>query len=355
MPHTLEPKAKGEDLIRNLKSMLPQELATWLEASGYPKYRAKQIFGWIHKAGVTSTEEMSNLPRELRSFLVEHSFLTTGSVETRQNSEDGSSKLLIAWPDGQAVETVLLPQRERLAICLSTQVGCAMGCAFCATGKGGYRRQLTSSEIVEQVRLAENIAGRAATNLVYMGMGEPLANFDHTIRSIELLNHPLGRNLGMRHITISTCGLVPQIEKLGELGWQVVLAISLHAARDELRSELMPINKKYPLSKLIPTCQRYAKDTSRRVTFEYALIEGINDGEGDARALGNLLRGWLCHLNLIPLNQVPGLPYRPCSQSEIRVFANKIERMGIPVTVRASMGQDVAAACGQLRGGRYLG
>lgn len=332
--------------------MLPQELAAWLVASGYPKYRAKQVFGWIHKTGVSSTDEMSNLPRELRSFLKDHSFLTIGSVQAQHKSKDGSSKLLIAWPDDQVVETVILPQRERLSLCLSTQVGCAMGCAFCATGKGGFERQLTSSEIIEQVRLAESVAQRPATNLVYMGMGEPLANFDQTIRSIELLNHPQGRNLGMRHITISTCGLVPQIERLGELGWQLVLAISLHAARDDLRSELMPINKKYPLAKLIPACKRYAKDTGRRVTFEYALIAGVNNGERDARALGNLLQGWLCHLNLIPLNPVPGLPYRPCSPSEIREFANKIERMGIPVTVRASLGQDVAAACGQLGGGR---
>lgn len=339
-------------MILDLKSMLPEELESWLAEYGYPKYRAKQIFGWIHKQGVNSVQEMSNLPKDLRKLLAEKAALTTGSIQDRSRSQDGSQKLLIEWEDGQAVETVLLPQGGRFTICLSSQVGCAMGCAFCATGKGGFARQLTGGEIVEQVRLAETTEGRPATNLVFMGMGEPLANFEQTIQAIKLLNHPLGRNVGMRHITISTCGLVPQIQRLEELGWQLVLAVSLHAATDELRTQLMPINKKYPLSKLIPACRSYANVTGRRVTFEYALIRGVNDGEKEIRALVKHLRGWLCHLNLIPLNQVPGLPFKPCSPVEVREFAKKLEKQGIAVTVRASLGSDVAAACGQLAGGR---
>lgn len=334
--------------------MLPEELEDRLTELGYPKYRAEQIFHWIHKQKVDSFAQMTNLPEALRSILTEKATLTIGTVEEHHRSRDGSQKLLIAWPDGKAVETVLLPSDGRFTICLSSQVGCAMDCAFCATGKAGFTRQLSAGEIVEQVRLAEAIEGRPASNLVFMGMGEPLANFDETIRAIRLLNHPLGRNFGMRHITISTCGMVPQIQRLGELGWQLVLAVSLHAARDELRSTLMPINKKYPLSRLMDACKAYANNTGRRVTFEYAPIRGVNDSEKDLKALSKLLRGWLCHLNLIPLNKVPGSPFQPCSPGEVREFAKKLEKQGIAVTVRASLGQDVAAACGQLAGGKNV-
>lgn len=330
--------------------MLPGELEKWLVELGEPKYRAQQVFSWLHKQGADDVAQMTNLPQRLKKIIAPH--LQFGTVEAAHTSKDGSEKLLIRWADGALVETVILPQNKRLTICLSTQVGCAMGCGFCATGQSGFTRQLSAGEIAEQVRLAERKAGRSATNLVFMGMGEPLANYENTIRSIRILNHPQGRNIGMRQITISTCGLVPQIRHLGQLRLQLVLAVSLHAATDSLRSRLMPINDKYPLTELIPACREYAAITGRRVTLEYALIEGVNDGKGDFAALVQLLRGWPCHLNLIQLNPVEGISYRPASIQKLRTFAQQLSAQNIAVSVRASMGKDVAAACGQLRGRR---
>ncbi|NLC45802.1 MAG: 23S rRNA (adenine(2503)-C(2))-methyltransferase RlmN [Firmicutes bacterium] len=330
--------------------MLPGELEKWLVELGEPKYRAQQVFSWLHKQGADDVAQMTNLPQRLKKIIAPH--LQFGTVEAAHTSKDGSEKLLIRWADGALVETVILPQNKRLTICLSTQVGCAMGCGFCATGQSGFTRQLSAGEIAEQVRLAERKAGRSATNLVFMGMGEPLANYENTIHSIRILNHPQGRNIGMRQITISTCGLVPQIRHLGQLRLQLVLAVSLHAATDSLRSRLMPINDKYPLTELIPACREYAAITGRRVTLEYALIEGVNDGKGDFAALVQLLRGWPCHLNLIQLNPVEGISYRPASIQKLRTFAQQLSAQNIAVSVRASMGRDVAAACGQLRGRR---
>lgn len=336
--------------MQDLKGMLPIELAKWLTAAGFPRYRGEQVFGWLQKQGATEFEELINLPKKLRQFLAAESFITTGAIERTVEAPDGTKKLLLRFADGAAVETVLLPHKDGLTICLSTQVGCAMGCAFCATGQGGLERQLLASEIVEQVRLGEQVAGTAAKHLVYMGMGEPLANYRETLRSIQLLNHPLGRNIGMRQITISTCGLVPQIEKLAQEQLQLVLAISLHGATDETRGRLMPINQRYPLAQLIPAAKNYAEKTSRRVSFEYAPIRGVNDSREEIRTLGKLLRGWLCHLNLIPLNSVAGSPFQPLNKGELQEFAKQTRALGINTTIRSSLGGEVAAACGQLRG-----
>ncbi|HBG09906.1 MAG: 23S rRNA (adenine(2503)-C(2))-methyltransferase RlmN [Limnochordia bacterium] len=336
---------------RHIAGLFPEEIGRQLADGEIPAYRTRQVFAWLHKHAAASFREMENLPRDLIARL-EKAFHSVWPLElvTRRISTDGTEKYLFALRGGGAVETVLLPEEKRQTICISTQVGCAMNCSFCATGKGGFERNLSAGEIVAQVLFVQNrlkAEGKVLSNIVYMGMGEPLANYDAVLRSVRLINHPQGLDMGARRLTISTCGLAPQIRSLAEEGLQVNLAVSLHAADDHDRSAMMPINKVYPLEELLAACDYYTTQTNRRISYEYALISGINDGPEQARRLGELLRGRLCHVNLIPINPV-GPEKRPSGQ-RIAQFARVLERAGIPVSIRKERGTDIEAACGQLR------
>ncbi|WP_461370664.1 dual-specificity RNA methyltransferase RlmN [Candidatus Darwinibacter acetoxidans] len=321
------------------------------QLDGVPAFRARQIFTWLHKHAVGSFRHMHNLPQDLIKLLEEvYQQVWPLELVTTRVSTDGTEKYLFALSDGGAVETVLLPEEDRQTLCISTQVGCAMNCSFCATGRSGYERNLTAGEIVAQVLYVQHrlrAEGKTLSNIVYMGMGEPLANYEAVLKSARLLNHPLGLNLGARRLTISTCGLAPQIRDLAEEDLQINLAVSLHAVEDGYRSEIMPINKRYPLGELLAACDYYTQRTNRRISYEYALISGFNDHPQHAEELGKLLQGRLCHVNLIPINPV-GKEERPTAQ-RIAAFAQVLERMRIPVSIRKERGTDIEAACGQLR------
>jgi len=339
-----------------LLDMTSAQLAEWLASLGEPSFRVAQIRRWVYRSLVTDFAEMYNLPKALRERLAEMACLGTMKPLREVVSKDGlTRKVLFELRDGQTIESVLMHYNKRHTVCLSTQVGCAIGCPFCATGQSGFVRNLTSGEIVEQVlhfaRLLKG-EGEKITNVVFMGMGEPLANYEATWQAIETLNVPDGFGLGARRITISTVGLVPGIERLSRERLQIGLAVSLHAAEDALRDQLVPINKRYPLSELIRACWDYVKRTRRRISFEYALIAGINDSLGHARRLAELLRGLLCHVNLIPLNPTAECPYRPSPRKRILAFQAELDRLGIANTLRVARGLDIQAGCGQLRGQR---
>jgi len=362
-----------------LLDLTTTQLAEWLASWGEPSFRTAQIRRWIYRSLVTDFAEMSNLPKVLRERLAEMAYLgTMKPLREIVSSDSLARKVLFELRDDQTIESVLMyyndafacgaegrarakPATERASalrrhtICISTQVGCAVGCPFCATGQGGFVRNLTPGEIVEQVlhfaRLLKK-EGAKVNNVVFMGMGEPLANYEATWQAIETLNAPDGFGLGARCITVSTVGLVPGIERLSRERLQVGLAVSLHAAEDALRDELVPINKRYPLSELMQACRDYVERTRRRISFEYALIDGINDSLGHARRLARLLRGLLCHVNLIPLNPTAECPYRPSPQKRILAFQAELDRLGIANTLRVARGLDIQAGCGQLRGQR---
>lgn len=335
----------------DLAGFFPTEIAKWLKEYQIPSFRAQQIFHWIHRQAVISFQEMSNLPADLIR-LLEKQFITPLplTIALTRTSSDGTEKYLFSLTDGHTLETVLIPDKERQTVCVSSQVGCAMGCSFCATGQAGFVRHLSAGELAGQVLWVENLLRKrslAVTNVVFMGMGEPLANYDAVLKSIRLLNTPAGLNLGMRRFTLSTCGLVPQILKLAREGLPLNLAISLHATTDNLRSQIMPINKRFPLAELFSACRSYQEKTGRRISFEYALIRDFNDDLKAARELTNLLSGLLGHVNLIPVNPVGG--EEPPEARKIAEFARVLENSSIPVTVRKERGADIEAACGQLR------
>jgi len=336
-----------------LLDLTSTQLADWLASWGEPSFRAAQIRRWAYRSLVTDFAEMSNLPKALRERLAEMACLGTMEPLKEMVSKDGlAHKVLFELRDGQTIESVLMHYNKRHTVCLSTQVGCAIGCPFCATGQGGFVRNLTPGEIVEQVlhfaRLLKT-EGAKVNNVVFMGMGEPLANYEATWQAIETLNAPDGFGLGARRITISTVGLVPGIERLSRERLQVGLAVSLHAAEDALRDELVPINKRYPLDELMRACRDYVERTRRRISFEYALVDGINDSLGQARRLARLLRGLLCHVNLIPLNPTAECPYRPSPRKRVLGFQAELDRLGIANTLRVARGLDIQAGCGQLR------
>ncbi|HHY15863.1 MAG TPA: 23S rRNA (adenine(2503)-C(2))-methyltransferase RlmN [Firmicutes bacterium] len=336
----------------DLTGLFCDELAQWLQSKGFAAYRAKQLFDWIHRRVCVRFQDMGNLPKDLIALLqAECESPLPLEERTRQKSRDGTEKYLFALKDGAAVETVLIPEDERRTVCISAQVGCAMGCSFCATGLSGFTRNLSAGEIVGQVLWVENRLrgeGSSITNVVYMGMGEPLANYRAVLKSLRLLNDPLGLNLGARRLTISTCGLVPEIKRLAQEELQVNLAISLHAAHNRQRTEIMPINKRYPLEELLAAARYYTERTGRRISFEYALIKDFNDGAADAHRLRDLLSGLLCHVNLIPVN--PVVDARRPAAAEIKAFAEILAAGQIPVSIRKERGSDIDAACGQLRG-----
>ena len=324
--------------------MTPQEIAGLMAELEQPAYRADQIFGWLHKQHATTFAAMENLPLSLRSKLEENCRIPTVTpVEKLVSNRDGTIKFLSETHDSTFIESVLMSYKHGNSICISTQAGCRMGCKFCASAETGLERNLTAGEYCAQVYNATDVKG-----IVLMGCGEPLDNYDATLRFIELITHPKGMNIGQRHITLSTCGLVPEILKLAEEKLQITLAISLHASDDDTRQVLMPIAKKYPIKELIPACRNYAEKTRRRLTFEYALTKGINSSPSHALALAKLLKGLLCHVNLIPINKARG-GFSPTPRKEIEAFANILEENRIPSTIRRSLGSDVNAACGQLR------
>jgi 23S rRNA (adenine2503-C2)-methyltransferase len=323
------------------------ELQEYCTGLNQPAFRGKQIAGWLYNKGVSTVEEMSNLSKPLRTLVSETSTLSRSRVVTETPTSDGVLKLLLEMSDGNRIETVVLPYTDRLTVCVSTQVGCAAGCEFCASAGLGLIRDLTAGEIVDQVLTAQSCAGKRVTNVVYMGVGEPLFNYDNVVKSIRLLIDEVG--IAARHITVSTVGVTPRIVRLAREKLQVTLAVSLHAPHDDLRRELMPLAAKYPLKDLLAACQIYANTTGRRVTAEYLLLAGVNDSIADARELAILLKGLLCNVNLIPYNPVEGIGYKRPAASRIANFRKTLELADIPVTQRFERGDSVMAACGQLR------
>ncbi len=329
-----------------------EELAAWLAGLGAPSYRAGQIMRWVYRKGARTFAEMTDLPEDLREALSRAAVIGRPEVAAVQRETDGSTaKLLLRLADGETVETVLLRHDYGVSVCVSSQVGCAMGCRFCASTRGGLVRNLTAGEMLGQVLEAQEAAGegRRVSHAVVMGTGEPLANLEAVLRFLRLLHARDGLGMSYRNMTVSTAGLVPEMGRLAEEKLPLTLAVSLHAPNDRLRSRLMPVNRRYSLSQLIPACDAYARTTGRRVTFEYALIAGVNDGPEEARELTRLLQGLLCHVNLIPLNEVPESGFERSSPGRVEQFRSILAEAGIPVTVRREMGTEIEAACGQLR------
>jgi len=330
----------------SLAGMFPEELETLVTGWGEPAYRGRQVFEWVHRRGVIDPSGMTNLPRTLRDRLA-----STGSEEVRRlSSADGlTSKLLLRFHDGQEIEAVEMnTDTGRKTVCVSTQAGCAMGCVFCVTGQFGFARNLDAGEVMEQV-LRFNSPERPVTNVVFMGMGEPLANYDQTLRAIRLMIHARGMRLGARRITVSTSGVVPAMHRLADEGLQVGLAVSLHSPGDELRSELMPINRRWPVGEVVAAADHYAARSGRRVSYEYTLMAGVNDSDALADDLAELLRGRLCHVNLIPLNPNEDLSLHAPTAERALAFETRLRQAGIAATIRVNRGRDILAACGQLR------
>ena len=331
----------------DIKSMTLEEITALLREMGEPTFRGKQVFTWLHR-GVTSFDEMSNLSKGLRQKLAQRCYITVPQVERKQVSQlDGTIKYLWKLADGNCIETVLMQYHHGNTVCISSQVGCRMGCAFCASTIAGKVRDLTPSEMLDQVLFTQLDAGREISNIVLMGIGEPLDNRDTVLRFLELINHPDGMNIGMRHISLSTCGVVPGIDYLAELNLQLTLSVSLHAPDSETRSQIMPINHAYDVEELFAACHRYFKKTGRRISFEYAMINGVNDHDWQADLIAKRLRGMPGHVNLIPLNDVVESPFKPSQR--ISAFQKRLESHGITATVRRSLGGDIDASCGQLR------
>lgn len=336
------------DLIP-INSLRFEELERKLTELGLPRYRAGQIFRWL-TLGVTSFDEMTDIGKDLRAKLAEVFYIEKLEIITKQESrQDGTIKYLFGLRDGNSIESVLMQYKHGNSICISTQAGCKMGCVFCASFEKGRTRNLTAGEILLQVINAQKDSGRKISNIVLMGTGEPLDNYDNVMAFLDLVSHEKGLNIGMRHISLSTCGLVPRIYDLGEQKRQLTLSISLHAPNDELRSTLMPVNRRYDVHTLIKACRDYFDRTGRRISFEYAMIAGVNDTRECALQLCELLRGFHCHINLIPLNHVEGSPLKPSKKEDLQAFQSLLESRRFTVTVRRHLGNDIDASCGQLR------
>lgn len=333
----------------DIKSMLPEEIEAALVKIGEPKYRAKQVFTWLSR-GVRSFDEMSDLPKKLRIALEESFFVTSPQPIRKQVSQiDGTVKYLWELSDGNAVETVVMSYQHGNTVCISTQVGCRQGCAFCASTIGGLVRNLEPSEMLDEVLFSQIDSGLPISNIVLMGIGEPLDNYDHVVKFLKLVNHPDGMNIGMRHISLSTCGLTEKIDKLADLNLQLTLSISLHAPDDETRSKLMPVNRGRGVDELVSACKRYFKRTGRRISFEYAMIDGVNDTPKHARLLAQKAKSCGAHVNLIPLNHVEEREFKPSTTENLKSFVKILEENEVNATVRRKLGGDVEASCGQLR------
>ncbi|MDD7674003.1 MAG: 23S rRNA (adenine(2503)-C(2))-methyltransferase RlmN [Oscillospiraceae bacterium] len=333
----------------NLRSLTLAELADLLKTMGQPAFRAKQVFTWLHR-GIRSFDEMTDLPKTLRAALAEeYPLYTPQAVRRQESARDGTVKYLWRLSDGNCVETVLMRYHYGNTVCISTEVGCRMGCAFCASTLGGLVRRLEPAEMLDQVLFTQLDSGLPISHIVLMGIGEPLDNFDNVLKFLENVNSPLGLNISMRHISLSTCGLVPKIDALAEKKLQLTLSVSLHAPNNSVRDTIMPVNRAYPMEELIAACRRYYQATSRRISFEYAMIDGVNDTPAAARELLEKMRGLPAHFNLIPLNRVEESPLRPSSRAAVAEFQRILEQGGIPATVRRTLGGDIDASCGQLR------
>ena len=333
----------------NLKSLTQTELAEVFKNMGQPAFRAGQVYGWLQK-GIYGYDEMTNVPKSLRTVLEERYPLCPPKVVRRQESKkDGTIKYLWQLHDGNCVETVLMRYHYGNTVCISTEVGCRMGCAFCASTLGGLVRKLEPFEMLDQVAFTQRDSGLPISHIVLMGIGEPLDNFENVMRFLELVNSEQGLNISMRHISLSTCGLVPKIDQLAAKKLQLTLSVSLHAPNDEIRRTIMPVSRACPIEELLDACRRYYAATSRRISFEYAMIQGINDRPQDARELLRRLKGLPAHFNLIPLNHVEESPLKPSTRADVAAFQKLLEDGGIPATVRRTLGGDIDASCGQLR------
>lgn len=335
--------------LQDMKSMTLDEIKTDFAADGQPAFRALQIYKWLHR-GVASFDEMSDLSKAFRLNLFQKYYIANAVIEKKLESKiDGTIKYLLRLNDGEYVESVLMNYHHGYTICISTQVGCKMNCAFCATGKSGFSRDLTASEMLAQIQTAQNDIGIRISNVVMMGMGEPLDNYDNMLRFLELVTSDDGINIGMRHISLSTCGIVDKIYDLAEKKLQLTLSISLHAPNDDIRSKTMPVNLKWGVDELLKACHHYSQLTGRRISFEYAMINGVNDSDDCAKELAERLKGTLSHVNLIPVNNVNGVNFQKSSLDRLQRFSRILSIKGITVTVRRTLGSDINASCGQLR------
>jgi len=335
--------------MKNIKDYNIEELKKELVSLNEKPYRAEQIFKWIFVENVTSFDEMTNLSLDLRNKLKENFDLHVFNIIQKQESKDGTKKYLFDVLDGNAIESVLMSYHHGYSICVSSQIGCKMGCKFCASTGINFIRSLTSGEIVEQILAVEQDTGVRISNVVFMGIGEPLDNYENVVNAIRIINNPKGLNIGARHISVSTSGLVPKIYKLAEENIQCTLSISLHATNNEKRSSMMPVNNSYPIQELIQACKDYIEKTNRRISFEYALAKDNNDNLEDAKELVKLLKGMLCHVNLIPINKIENGAYSKSSNENIMKFRDYLNDHGIVATIRRELGSDIDAACGQLR------
>ena len=336
-------------LKNNIKNYNLEELQEIVENLGEKKYRAEQIFNWIYKENVTSFDDMANLPLSLREKLKENYDLHIFKIITKQESKDGTKKYLFDILDGNAIESVLMEYKHGYTICVSSQVGCKMGCKFCASTGVKFARSLEAGEIVEQLQAVERDTGIKISNVVFMGIGEPLDNFENVLKAISLINNQKGINIGARHISISTSGIVPKIYELADKDLQCTLSISLHSASNEKRSAMMPINNAYNIEELMKACRYYIQKTNRRISFEYALAKENNDNLEDAKELVKLLKGMLCHVNLIPINKIENGKFNKSTNENIMKFRDYLNSHGIVATIRRELGSDIDAACGQLR------
>ena len=332
-----------------ISSQTRPQLAQTLAALGQPAFRAGQIYRWLHQKQVTEFSAMTDQPKALLKTLEEQYYIAAPAIRRRQQSRDGTVKYLFALEDGNCIETVVMRYKYGNTVCLSTQVGCRMGCRFCASTQAGRVRNLEAGEIAAQLYAAQRDIRERISHIVLMGIGEPLDNFDNVMDFLTIISSEEGANIGMRNISLSTCGLVPMIDRLAEKKLQLTLSISLHAPNNAMRSSMMPVNDAYPVEQLIAACRRYQKTTGRRISFEYSMVRGVNDSDATARQLADLIRGMGAHVNLIPINPVDGSPYSATDAENVRRFQQALTRLGVNATVRRRLGSDISAACGQLR------
>lgn len=335
--------------LKDIKSLSLEELKTEFAKLNLPKFRAGQVFKWLHVRGASSFDEMTDLSKDLRAKLSEKYIILSAKIVKRLISQDGTMKYLLRFPDGEHVESVLMRYHHGNTICISTQVGCRMGCTFCATGKCGLARNLFPSEMLSQIHIISQDIGERISNVVMMGMGEPLDNYESVLKFLELVSSDDGLNIGMRHISLSTCGVVDKIYDLADRKYQLTLSVSLHAPNDEIRQRTMPVNRKWNIDELLKACRYYCKNTGRRISFEYAMISGVNDSDDNARELAQRLKGTIAHINLIPVNDVTGTGYKKSTKERQKKFISILSSAGYSATVRRTLGSDIEASCGQLK------